>query len=261
MRSIFLHRRQTGLTLIELMVALTLAMMVVLAAIATLMVSKQGFSSIDNATELRDNARFAHEMVRRIAMQAGFQSLATAASTRQDAIDFGLGPTEPDVYGLNNALVPAGEHVNPLTAQDGSRNNCSAANTACANGSDVLAVRYQGMNTQDMTGGAGSIHPDGTIINCNTYNTYCSLGLQEFNLMLADLSPNYVIKKWLLKMTHFSIFFWYILKLEKNCLCLQLCTGHYKAEHLLCSFITRLLKDDEVKVVVDVHHQRGREPG
>ena len=58
---------QRGLTLIELMVSVALALLVTLAALGVLLFSRQGGSAMEQATALRDNSRFATELVRRSA--------------------------------------------------------------------------------------------------------------------------------------------------------------------------------------------------
>ncbi|MFN5940974.1 MAG: PilW family protein, partial [Polaromonas sp.] len=53
------RRRSLGLTLVELLVALAISAVIALAAISALIVSRQGFTTVDAASQLRDNARFA----------------------------------------------------------------------------------------------------------------------------------------------------------------------------------------------------------
>lgn len=58
--------QQRGLTLVELLVAMALSLLVVMAAVAALTYSRQGFRSVDASSQLRDNARFAESIMRRI---------------------------------------------------------------------------------------------------------------------------------------------------------------------------------------------------
>jgi len=70
--------RQRGLTLVELLVAVALASLVAIAAVASLIVARQGFTSVDTATQLRDNGRFAAGLMRRIICRV----VMSAPSTR-----------------------------------------------------------------------------------------------------------------------------------------------------------------------------------
>lgn len=75
-------RAQAGLTLIELMVAMVISLVIVLAATAALLISRQGFTSVDAASQLRDSARFAQDVLQRLGVQAGHRDIdfvATAA--------------------------------------------------------------------------------------------------------------------------------------------------------------------------------------
>ena len=71
-------RRQRGVTLIELLVALTLGLLVVLIAAAALLLGQQGYKSVDSTTELRDRERFATDLLSRVIVQAGYQDFGAA---------------------------------------------------------------------------------------------------------------------------------------------------------------------------------------
>ncbi|HET9641794.1 MAG TPA: prepilin-type N-terminal cleavage/methylation domain-containing protein, partial [Burkholderiaceae bacterium] len=156
---------QRGLTLIELMVALSLGLLITLAAVAALTVARRGFTTVDAASQLRDNGRFATDLIQRVVQQAGFRDVTYAAATRSTEFHTaaaGANP-EPDVKGFNNALATSA--ASPLTLAHDSRNaaagGCNAGDTACVNGSDVLVLRYQSGE-----GIAGSGSSDGAMINC-----------------------------------------------------------------------------------------------
>lgn len=124
-----------GLTLVELLVAMALGLLITLAAVAALLVGQQGFRSIDAASQVRDNTRFASDIMRRVILQAGYLS-------PQFAIDRGHGfalnnatPSEPSIKGFNNAsysqsLVIGTTNTVPSSARG-------------VNNSDMLVVRYQ----------------------------------------------------------------------------------------------------------------------
>jgi len=144
---------QRGLTLVEMMVAVTLALLVTLAALGALLFSRQSGTAMEQATALRDNARYGTELIRRIVAQAGFESFNENTSTRQGVGALVAASPIPDIEGFNNALVTTG--TSPLNATNGSRSgSCGAVtDTSCMNGSDVLILRYQGL-------------ADGSMINC-----------------------------------------------------------------------------------------------
>jgi type IV pilus assembly protein PilW len=54
-RPLNISKPHRGLTLIELLVAMALSLLVVLAAVSALVVARQGFSSVDASSQLRDN--------------------------------------------------------------------------------------------------------------------------------------------------------------------------------------------------------------
>ena len=145
---------QRGLTLVELMVSVVLALLVTLAALGALLFSRQGGAAMEQATALRDNGRFATELIRRIVAQTGFESFNLNSSLRQGVAPYTVASPIPDIEGFNNALVAAA--VNPVNAANGSRSGgCgTVTDTSCVNGSDVLILRYQGLT-------------DGSMINCS----------------------------------------------------------------------------------------------
>jgi type IV pilus assembly protein PilW len=147
-----------GLTLIELMVALVLSLIVIGAAAAALLGARRGFSSIDAAGQLQDNARFATDLVQRLVAQGGYLDDAYSAQTQGANMSIAGMPPEPIyVQGFDNAIGPIGG-----VAVNGSRaGGCPAsAGTGCNNGSDILVVRFQAAQAPDALGS------DGTMINC-----------------------------------------------------------------------------------------------
>lgn len=139
---------QRGLTMVELLVALTLSGLIALAAIASLTVARRGFTTVDAASQLRDNARFATDLIQRVAAQAGYQDFERANQTKSSEIRIaGAGGTEnpppPFVQGWNNMLTVTSD---PRTGRTRNMTNGSCPNTdpsACLNGSDILILRYQ----------------------------------------------------------------------------------------------------------------------
>jgi len=144
-----IRRREVGVTLVELMVALVLGLLIAAAAVAALIVGRQGFTSVDSSTQLRENARFAASLIERIAVQAGFENPS-----------YGQFPASkiPGLRGFNNALVSAGTLPDGLAHGSRTSGNCGVSDTSCMNGSDVLTVRFWGASRAGVA--------DGTMINC-----------------------------------------------------------------------------------------------
>ena len=162
--------RQGGLTLIELLVAVTLGLLVTLAAVASLLIGRQGFTSVDQSSQLRESSRFAASLIQRIVIQAGYEvhrDGTVDSSWRYFCSGTGLpcgdlnGDKNPGVVGFDNALV--GTLTLPTGLVNGNRPaGCgSVTDTSCLNGSDILAVRFWG------DGRAGAAVGDGSMINCS----------------------------------------------------------------------------------------------
>jgi len=147
------QQRTRGLTLIELLVAMVIGLVIVLAAVAALTVARRGFNTVDAASQLRDSGRFAADLIQRVGAQTGYRDVFIAAGlASEDAT------REANLGGFNNALLDA---TNPTTA--------STARTASVvgYGSDILILRYQASqlytNSEDSTKAAVA---DQTMIDC-----------------------------------------------------------------------------------------------
>lgn len=147
-------RRQAGLTLIELMVALVLGMLIAAAAVAALVVARQGFNSVDQNAQLRENARFAASLIQRVATEAGFENAADGDISAPSAKPAGLA-------GWDNALLDV-DTLPAAQVHDSRDSDCTATDTSCANGSDIMVVRYKGASRPSGPGNPA----DGTMINC-----------------------------------------------------------------------------------------------
>jgi type IV pilus assembly protein PilW len=132
--------RQRGATLVELMVALTIGMLVLLMAAAMLVSANAAYLAHIEAAALDDSGRFALEIITRAARQAGFVN-----REREEA---GQDPgTAPASIGGLDARTLA-------RATDG----IDAPLGDAVGGSDVLAVRFDGAGSA-----AGG---DGSVISC-----------------------------------------------------------------------------------------------
>ncbi|VTU28948.1 Tfp pilus assembly protein PilW [Variovorax sp. PBL-H6] len=139
------------MTLVELLVAMALGLLVTLAATAALVVARRGFTTVDAASQLRDNARFATDAIQRLAVQAGYRDLSYAASRRGNAIGISADPV-PNISGFDNGIAnrTSADTVTARTASDGY--------------GDVLILRHQASETFP---GSGEI--DASMIDCAGY--------------------------------------------------------------------------------------------
>ena len=154
--------RQRGLTLIELMVALVVGLMVIMAAMSVFTSSSQSARSVDHASQLRDDARFAAEVIQRLAVQTGFEDIGFVTRTYQ-----GTPQTYKAANGLTDPLTmqapifgfagkPSGQYV-PNT-----NNEIQAGSGTAPGGSDTLVLRYQAVNKKGSLGDA-----DKSMMLCN----------------------------------------------------------------------------------------------
>jgi type IV pilus assembly protein PilW len=161
---------QFGFTLVEMLVALALSAIVAAAAVAALTIARQGFNAVDASSQLRDNGRFASELIQRLGVQSGYQDLTYAGATRGSEFAVAGGATNPipNITGVDNAIVKlslvpdlTSAYIKRTSATSSVSGCTSATDTACANGSDVLILRYQSspMNSS-------STQSDGSMINC-----------------------------------------------------------------------------------------------
>jgi type IV pilus assembly protein PilW len=135
---------QSGLTLAELMVSITLGALMVLVAGMLLLFSSSSYLEQNEAVQLGDGGRYALEII--------------ARSIRGT----GLGNWDSNAAGGAAFSLVAGDSANisGLDASSVAKNGEGIADplAAAVNGSDVLAVRYFGA-------GAG-FDGDGSVINC-----------------------------------------------------------------------------------------------
>lgn len=164
---------QAGLTLVELLVAMALSLVVAIAAGSVLVASREGFSAVDSASQLRDNARFSIDLITRVAVQAGFRDVVYAATTRATAGGAAANP-DPAVYGASDAR--------PDPADPG-----HAFHAGGVNGSDVLVLRYQ---IAEALPGSGLADP--SFVDCSGQsapNTWVARGRDDVasNIFYVDI--------------------------------------------------------------------------
>ena len=143
--------RQSGLTLIELLVSLVLASIITLAATALYSVTVSSYKTVDAAQELQDSGRFALEVIGQAARMAGYQNYTQRDGSGRDNSRRFTATSFPTVRGFNNAKVATSTSV----TDDGATNNGGV------NLSDTLAFRFHGSSLA-----TDASKPDGSMIDC-----------------------------------------------------------------------------------------------
>lgn len=136
-----MRAKQTGLTIVELMVSMTLGLLVVMAATALLLSTKSGYITQDEIARLQDTGRYAIENVARAVRQAAYENWDKDDAPVVATATFSANVAGLDAHGLKESSTGIDSPV-----------------SASVNGSDILALRYFGA-------GAGS-GGDGSILNC-----------------------------------------------------------------------------------------------
>jgi type IV pilus assembly protein PilW len=137
------RRRQSGLSLIELMIAMALGMGVVLASLALLQAARASYVAVNDNALVQDTGRYALDVLARAIRQANYVPYDSPAFMVPPA--FGLTQLSPGVEGIDNSYLSG--HTAALLAPRANTDN---------HGSDVLALRYFGSGNK----------ADGSILNC-----------------------------------------------------------------------------------------------
>jgi type IV pilus assembly protein PilW len=134
-------RCQSGLTMVELMIAMALGLLILLATTSLLLSSKTGYIAEDQMVQLHETGRYTTEVLARAIRQTGYEHMdgervAIVATAELTA----------NVAGLDAmTLKKTGAGLSSATSSD------------VVNGSDILAVRFFGDDAGD---------GNGTILNC-----------------------------------------------------------------------------------------------
>ena len=129
------RRAQAGMTLVELMVALVIGLVITAAAVAALIVARNGFGSVDSTTQMRENARFTADLIHRLVGAGRLRGRGRRADLGRAAAGQGAGDAGlrrlARRRGRRRAAGRAGQRQ-PLGGCGG------FTDTSCMNGSDVL---------------------------------------------------------------------------------------------------------------------------
>lgn len=135
---------QQGLTLVELMISLALSLLIVLAATATFLSSKNAYTANDDAARIDDTGRFALEVIARAVRQAAY-------------VDWG-GNEAPAV--VQPSMSPSMEGMDARRLNS-STVGMTSPQTQSVNGSDLLSIQFFGAGDETMLNCAGFPVPGG----------------------------------------------------------------------------------------------------
>lgn len=132
------RKRQSGMTLVELLVCVVLALTISLAAVAAAISSRASLASQDESSRVVESGLYALSVIERAVRQAGFEHWNGSQEHASAALS-------PWVTGLDDANVPASSVA------------LAGATSPSLNHSDVLALRFVG---------SGRGTADGSMLNC-----------------------------------------------------------------------------------------------
>lgn len=138
----------SGFTLIELMVSITLAMLLLIAALTFFLTSRQSYASIGDTTQIEDKGQFALDVVVRLIRQSAWENWAPRNGGARVGITGDMNAA-PNIFGLDNCAAPTAS-LQPACEQVG------------VAGSDMLQVRFVGSGRSD-----DPTLPDNTMVDCS----------------------------------------------------------------------------------------------
>lgn len=147
---------QRGMTLVELMVAMAIALVVVLAATAAFIGSQRLFAVDADAQAVEESLRFAGHVVKSVVRQAGYTDHAPDHPASQDEVGVTNRPASAD-DDLALDIVGASD-----TRVSGTGDSHGRHHTRGFNASDSLRVRFFGRSAAGGDGGEA----DGSMIDC-----------------------------------------------------------------------------------------------
>ncbi|WP_019451191.1 PilW family protein [Cupriavidus sp. BIS7] len=149
-----LHRtsfrgRSAGYTLVELMVALVISLLVLMAAVSFYLMSRSSYSTIDDNASLEERGNFALSTLMRLTRQAAYVPTGSNGGSMPISTQMISGL---DGCSTPSITVPAATGIETL----------SCGNGTAINNSDALMLRFYGMG---QPGDAKT--PDGSVVDCS----------------------------------------------------------------------------------------------
>lgn len=165
--------RQRGITLIELMIAMLLALVLTAAVITTFTQNKQSFNQDENIQRMQDDARYALREIAFDLSMAGYVSdiLIGSAARNDDSLTIATdcGPAGEDLWMYQLMSNATGESLS-VTAVDNATGGSASASYSCIDGgevqpgTDIVAIkRVSGARTAVPEAGTVYLRSNGTI--------------------------------------------------------------------------------------------------
>ena len=158
------QRSQTGFSIVELMVAITLGAILLGGAVSLFVNNRQSYEINNDLSRLQENARFALQMISADLRMAGYVGCNNNQDGVSDNISAGNGELwDPSfsVEGFDNTgttWLPSGRAVTTEAAGG----TGGSAGTVLA-GTDAVTIRYLQGDLNDNGDGLGGTTADGTI--------------------------------------------------------------------------------------------------
>lgn len=149
--------RQRGVTLIELMIAMAVGLVIVLAASTAFLAGKRLFNTSADAQAVHESLRFARHVVQGQLRQAGYSDYAPDHLTEGVVVGGGDAAPLDGADGLFDLPVVGASN----TAVGKNGNSFGEDDTDLSAGNDSLVVRFFGRSSANDAG-----KDDGTIIDC-----------------------------------------------------------------------------------------------
>lgn len=123
-------RRESGFTLVELMVGMVISLLLILVATSLYITQQRNYNTQGDVTEIQESARAIAQMLQRQTRQVGYSDFLYRTNT----------------FGADNTI--------------------DATNDDGTNHSDSLTIRYFGSSPPDADPAAGPVAADGTVVDC-----------------------------------------------------------------------------------------------
>ena len=171
-------RRSRGLTLVELLVAITLMLMITVATVALYSVNSSGNRTVDASQQLDDTARFAFHVIGEAVRNAGYaNSVMLSRGIDADGMLTAPGGTVSNLFNLcelTGNITPCPVLGFDNSTVTSSKTNYGSKDSGAPNASDSLAVRFYGSGADDRP--SASLLADGTMLTCNGDPVAAALG-------------------------------------------------------------------------------------
>lgn len=145
--------RQSGLTLVELMVAMALSLFVLGAAMALFLSTANHYRDAEDISDVQDSGRLALDLISRIVRQTQYENWDAPNGELINAAAYAA------IHG--SALTPAIMGANNAGARNDREPTFGEDNSGGLLGSDTLYVRYFGVSDWP-----NATRADGTVIDC-----------------------------------------------------------------------------------------------